>query len=57
MCLPAMKSTSKQLNIYKVNDLMSQKGWHLDALQFAFSMHMCFTAQHTQIVPELLQVL
>ena len=56
MCLVAIKSTSKQLNIYKVNDLMSQKGWHLNALQFPSSVHMCFTAQHTQVVPELLQV-
>ena len=56
MCLVALKSTSKQLNIYKVNDLMSQKGWHLNALQFPSSVHMCFTAQHTQVVPELLQV-
>jgi glutamate/tyrosine decarboxylase-like PLP-dependent enzyme len=32
MCLVAIKSTSKTLNIYKVNDLMSQRGWHLKAL-------------------------
>ena len=57
MCLVAIKSTSKKLNIYKVNDLMSQKGWHLNALQFPSSVHMCFTAQHTQVVPELLQVM
>ena len=57
MCLVAIKSTSKQLNIYKVNDLMSQRGWHLNALQFPSSVHMCFTAQHTEVVPELLKVL
>lgn len=56
MCVVAIKSTSKQLNIYKVNDLMSQRGWHLNALQFPSSVHMCFTAQHTKVVPELLQV-
>lgn len=55
MCVVAIKSTSKQLNIYKVNDLMSQRGWHLNALQFPSSVHMCFTAQHTKVVPELLQ--
>ena len=26
MCVVAIKSTSKKLNIYKVNDLMSQRG-------------------------------
>jgi len=56
MCLVAIKSTCKKLNIYKVNDLMSQRGWHLNALQFPSSVHMCFTAQHTEVVPELLKV-
>ena len=56
MCLVAIKSTSKALNIYKVNDLMTQRGWHLNALQFPSSVHMCFTAQHTEVVPELLRV-
>lgn len=55
MCLVAIKSTSKTLNIYKVNDLMSQRGWHLNALQFPSSIHMCFTAQHTEVVPDLLK--
>ncbi|DBB12500.1 TPA: hypothetical protein ACH3X3_005299 [Trebouxia sp. C0006] len=55
MCLVAIKSTSKKLNIYKVNDLMSQRGWHLNALQFPSSVRMCFTAQHTEVVPELLK--
>ena len=57
MCVVAIKSTSKQLNIYKVNDLMSQRGWHLNALQFPSSVHMCFTAQHTEVVPQLLKVI
>ncbi len=56
MCVVAIKSTSKKLNIYKVNDLMSQRGWHLSALQFPSSVHMCFTAQHIEVVPELLKV-
>ncbi|KAL0029641.1 hypothetical protein WJX79_010044 [Trebouxia sp. C0005] len=55
MCLVVIKSTSKKLSIYKANDLMSQRGWHLNALQFASSVHMCFTAQHTEVVPELLK--
>ena len=43
----AFKSTSKELNIWKVNDLMSKKGWHLNALQRPAAVHMCFTAAHT----------
>ena len=34
MCVVAFKASSRQLNIYKVNDLMTNKGWHLNALQF-----------------------
>ena len=56
MCVVAFKSTRRQLNIYKVNDLMTNKHWHLNALQFPASLHMCFTAQHTEVVPQLLKV-
>eukprot|EP00891_Asterochloris_glomerata_P007131 jgi/Astpho2/7131/Aster-08310 len=55
MCVVAFKASSRQLNIYKVNDLMTNKGWHLNALQFPASIHMCFTAQHTEVVPKLLK--
>jgi sphinganine-1-phosphate aldolase len=55
MCVVAFKSNSKAINIYKVNDLMSGKGWHLNALMFPPAVHMCFTAQHTQIVGKLIQ--
>lgn len=57
MCVVAFKASSRQLNIYKVNDLMTNKGWHLNALQFPASIHMCFTAQHTEVVPKLLKVM
>ena len=29
----AWKSVDRRVNVYKVNDLMAQKGWHLCALQ------------------------
>ena len=57
MCVVAFKASSRQVNIYKVNDLMTNKGWHLNALQFPASIHMCFTAQHTEVVPKLLKVM
>lgn len=40
----------------QVNDLMTQRGWHLSALQHPPAVHMCFTAQHLNIVPNLLEV-
>lgn len=33
MSVVAFRSTSRALNIYKLNDLMTRKGWHLNALQ------------------------
>ena len=47
----------RRLNIYALNDLMSQRGWHLSALQLPPALHMCFTAQHASIVDSLLKVL
>jgi hypothetical protein len=40
----------------QVNDLMSRRGWHLNALQFPPAVHMCFTAQHLNVVEDLLKV-
>ena len=47
----------RRLNIYALNDLMSQRGWHLSALQLPPALHMCFTGQHASIVDSLLKVL
>ncbi len=46
----------RKLNIYALNDLMSQRGWHLSALQLPPALHMCFTGQHTTMVDALLKV-
>lgn len=43
----------KQLNVYCLNDLMTQRGWHLNALQRPAALHFCFTAQHAGVVPSL----
>jgi sphinganine-1-phosphate aldolase len=43
----------KQLNVYCLNDLMTQRGWHLNALQAPAALHFCFTAQHAAVVPSL----
>ena len=38
----------KELDIFKVNDAMSKKGWHLSALQHPPGLHMCITPAHSQ---------
>ena len=46
----------RALDVFKVNDLMSKRGWHLCALQLPSALHMCFTAQHVNAIDELLKV-
>lgn len=56
MVVIAFRSTRKDLNIYKVNDLLSARGWHLNALQRPAALHICFTAAHSEaVVVELLR--
>ena len=42
------------LDIYKVNDLLSKHGWHLNALQRPAALHLCITAAHSAGIIELL---
>lgn len=37
----------RALDIYRVNDLLAKRGWHLNALQAPPALHICFTAAHT----------
>lgn len=46
---------SKALDIFEVNDIMSSKGWHLNALQRPNSIHICVTLQHVPVVNDFLQ--
>jgi len=45
----------KLVDIFRVNDNMTAKGWHLSALQLPSALHMCFTAQHVGVIEELLK--
>lgn len=47
MSVVAFASRSKDIDIYVVNDIMSAKGWHLNALQSPPAVHMCFTTAHS----------
>lgn len=54
MCVVAIKSTRSDLDIYRVNDLLSKRGWHLNALQRPAAVHICFTAAHSAAAVECL---
>ncbi|KDP26835.1 hypothetical protein JCGZ_17993 [Jatropha curcas] len=46
---------SNVLDIFEVNDIMSSKGWHLNALQRPNSLHICVTLQHVSVVEDFLR--
>ena len=37
-----------------MNDLLSQRGWHLNALQRPAALHICLTAAHSPAIVDLL---
>ena len=41
---------SNVVDIFEVNDIMTKKGWHLNALQKPNSIHICVTLQHVPVV-------
>ncbi|KAG0564376.1 hypothetical protein M758_8G101900 [Ceratodon purpureus] len=41
---------SKEVNIYKVNEAMADRGWSLNALHKPSSVHICVTLQHVDTV-------
>ncbi|KAG8365859.1 hypothetical protein BUALT_Bualt17G0015700 [Buddleja alternifolia] len=43
------------VDIFEVNDIMSSKGWHLNALQKPNSIHICVTLQHVPVVEDFLK--
>lgn len=43
---------SDVIDIFEVNDIMSSKGWHLNALQRPNSIHICVTLQHVPVAEE-----
>ena len=57
MSVVAFKAKDRRrLDIFKVNDLLSKRGWHLSALQLPSALHMCFTAQHVDAIAALVKV-
>lgn len=55
-CVVGFKAaTGSGLDVYKVNDLMTKRGWHLSALQHPPALHMCFTAAHVDVADDLIK--
>ncbi|XP_042506262.1 sphingosine-1-phosphate lyase [Macadamia integrifolia] len=46
---------SNCVDIFEVNDIMSSRGWHLNALQRPNSIHICVTLQHVPVVEDFLR--
>ena len=46
---------SDKLDIFKVNEVLSTQGWHLNALQRPNSVHICLTLQHTLVAEDFLK--
>ncbi|PIA51047.1 hypothetical protein AQUCO_01100105v1 [Aquilegia coerulea] len=46
---------SNDLDIFEINDQMSSRGWHLNALQRPNSIHICVTLQHVPVVEDFLR--
>ncbi|KAK9707587.1 hypothetical protein RND81_07G206900 [Saponaria officinalis] len=46
---------SEVVDIFEINDIMSSKGWHLNALQRPNSLHICVTLQHVTVVDDFLK--
>ena len=40
---------SKKFDICLLNDIMTEKGWHLNVMQFPTSIHLCITHYHTSL--------
>ncbi|CAI5507488.1 unnamed protein product [Closterium sp. Naga37s-1] len=47
--------TSDQLDIYRINDAMTHRGWALSALHKPASIHLCVTLQHVGVVDAFLE--
>ncbi|XP_050205292.1 sphingosine-1-phosphate lyase isoform X2 [Mercurialis annua] len=46
---------SNVVDIFEVNDILTSKGWHLNALQRPNSLHICVTLQHVPAFGDFLQ--
>lgn len=45
MSVVAFRSVDRAVDIYRVHEILTRKGWHLNALQRPPALHMCLTAR------------
>lgn len=50
----AYKSTDPAVNAFAIGDVMEEKGWHIDRLQFPDALHAMVTAPHEKVVDQYL---
>ena len=50
----AYKSTDPTVNAFAIGDVMEEKGWHIDRLQFPDALHAMVTAPHEKVVDQYL---
>lgn len=54
-CIVAFRSARRsRVNIFELNDWLTARGWHLNALIFPSALHFCFTVRSAGCVPQLL---
>lgn len=51
---PVVAWGARDVDVFRVGDAMSKKGWALNTLHKPNAMHICITARHTQVMDELL---
>jgi len=54
MSVFAYKSSTRDINIFAVGDLMEEKGWHIDRLQRPEGLHAMVTPAHAKVVDQYL---
>ncbi|MFX1310354.1 MAG: pyridoxal phosphate-dependent decarboxylase family protein [Promethearchaeota archaeon] len=47
--------TSDKLNIFQIGDVLDEKGWHLDRIQFPSALHMMVNPHHADVVDDFLK--
>ena len=47
--------TSDIINIFHLGDVLDEKGWHLDRIQFPSALHMMVNPHHTEIADDFLK--
>ncbi|MFW9929122.1 MAG: pyridoxal phosphate-dependent decarboxylase family protein [Candidatus Thorarchaeota archaeon] len=53
--MSVLSFTSDEFNIFQLGDLLDEKGWHLDRIQFPTALHIMVNPHHADIVDTFLQ--